>query len=65
MLRRLTKWASINPLKTVNLLEIRQYRAKLEKIQNCLSYLERVTTIPKGSTSKQGEAVDADNSVKR
>nr|DAJ12321.1 MAG TPA: hypothetical protein [Bacteriophage sp.] len=26
---------------------------------------ERVTTIPKGSTSKQREAVDADNSVKR
>lgn len=34
-------------------------------LQNAYHYLQSVTTIPKGSTSKQREAVDADNSVKR
>lgn len=37
----------------------------LEELRQIVDWMERVTTIPKGSTSKQREAVDADNSVKR
>ena len=42
-----------------------KYDASIEELRQIVDWMERVTTIPKGSTSKQREAVDADNSVKR
>ena len=41
-----------------------KYDASIEELRQIVDWMERVTTIPKGSTSKQREAVDADNSVK-
>ena len=42
-----------------------KYDASIEELRQIVDWMERVTTIPKGSTSKQREVVDADNSVKR
>lgn len=36
-----------------------------KELKQIVSWMERVTTIPKGSTPKQVEAVDTEDSVKR
>ena len=42
-----------------------KYDATIEELKQIVSWMERVTTIPKGSTPKQVEAVDTEDSVKR